>query len=101
MDYRTKNIALVSVIAVTAVFGFIIVMGIQISEAQMTSGGSTEKRIGPQSPKSFGNLRAPSPVCGDRLCDAPVTEIDIEEIVKITDNIHQFLQGDVLFLFQQ
>jgi len=78
MTIRKKNIVLVSLVAVTAIFGLIIVMGIQISEAQM-SGGLTDPRIGPQSPKSFGNLRGPSPVCGDQLCNAPVTEINVED----------------------
>jgi len=79
MTIRKKNIILTSLVAVTAIFGFIIVMGIQISEAQVGGNPLTDPRIGPQSPKSFGNLRGPSLVCGDQLCNAPVTEINIED----------------------
>ncbi len=91
MSYRKKYITLASVVVVSVAFGLIMGMSIQISEAQ-TSGGLTEKRIGPMSPKSFGSIyQGPSPVCGDRLCSAPVTELDVEDRdVTVLDSDPEF-----------
>ena len=76
MDFRNKTV-LTSLVIGTTVLGFLIVMGFQISEAQI-GGGITEKRVGPSTPRSFGQSTS-ALVCGDRLCDAPVTEINIED----------------------
>ena len=87
MTNTKKNIALVSAVVASVAFGLIIGMSIQISEAQM-SGGITEKRVGPMAPKSFGSIhQGPSPVCGDQLCNEPVTDIGVEDSdVTVTDS---------------
>ena len=86
MDFRNKKTILASVVVGTAIFGFLFVMGLQISEAQMGGNPLTERRIGPQSPGQFGAATA-GIVCGDRLCNEPTTEIDVEdEDVRIVDS---------------
>ncbi len=77
MNSKVVQFALLSVTLVAGVF---IGMNVIVSEAQVGGNPLTEKRIGPQSPKSFGSIhQGPSPVCGDRLCNAAATTIDIEE----------------------
>ncbi len=78
MDLRNKKTILTSLVIGTAVFGFLIVMGFQISEAQMGGNPLTDRVIGARSPGQFGTATA-NVVCGDQLCNAPVTEIDIED----------------------
>ncbi len=69
-----------SLLSVTLIAGVIIGMTFAVSEAQVGGNPLTDPRIGPQSPKSFGNLhQGPSPVCGDRLCGAATPDMDIEE----------------------
>ena len=75
MTTNKKTIAVLAILPM--LFGFMLGISVQASEAQM-SGGLTEKRIGPQSPKSFGAATA-NIVCGDQLCNEPVTEINIED----------------------
>jgi len=69
-----------SLLSVTLVVGVFIGMNVVVSEAQVGGNPLTDPRIGPQSPKSFGNLhQGPSPVCGDRLCSVATPDMDIEE----------------------
>jgi len=78
-----------SLLSVTLIAGVIIGMTFTVTEAQVGGNPLTEQRIGPQSPKSFGSIhQGPSPVCGDRLCNASTPEMDVEEhhaIVFIDD----------------
>ena len=78
MTLRKTNIALASVVVVSVAFGLIFGMSIQISEAQTGGNPLTDRVIGAQSPKQFGVATA-NIVCGDRLCNEPVTEINIED----------------------
>ncbi len=78
MDLRNKKTVLTSLVICTAVFGFLIVMGFQISEAQMGGNPLTDRIIGPRSPGQFGAATA-NVVCGDRLCNEPVPQINIED----------------------
>ncbi len=69
-----------SLLSVTLIAGVIIGMTFVVSEAQVGGNPLTDPRIGPQSPKSFGNLhQGTSPVCGDRLCGVATPSMDIEE----------------------
>ena len=77
MDFKNKKV-LTSLVVGTAVFGFLIVMGFQISEAQMGGNPLTDRVIGARSPGQFGSATA-NVVCGDQLCTAPVTEINVED----------------------
>ena len=83
MDLRNKKTVLTSLVIGTAVFGFLIVMGFQISEAQMGGNPLTDRVIGAQSPKQFGAATA-NIVCGDRLCNAATPAFDVEETHEIT-----------------
>ena len=86
MDFKNKKTVLASLVIGTSLFGFLFVIGLQISEAQMGGNPLTDPRIGPQSPRQFGAATA-GIVCGDRLCNEPTTEIDVEdEDVTITDS---------------
>ncbi len=77
MNSKVVQFALLSV---TLVVGVFIGMNVIVSEAQVGGNPLTEKRIGPSSPKSFGSIhQGPSPVCGDRLCNAATPFMDIEE----------------------
>ena len=66
-----KNVA--AIVAVSLVFGIMIGLGIQTTEAQLT-----DPRLGAQTPKSYGSATA-NVVCGDRLCSEPQQVMDIEE----------------------
>ena len=69
-----------SLLSVTLIVGVIIGMTFAVSEAQVGGNPLTEKRVGPLAPKSFGSIhQGPSPVCGDRLCNAATPFMDIEE----------------------
>ena len=64
-------------------FGFVLGISVQASEAQI-GGGMTDKRIGADlSPKSFGSATA-NIVCGDRLCEQSTPAFDVEEEHEIT-----------------
>jgi len=66
-----KNVA--AIVAVSLVFGIMIGLGIQTTEAQLT-----DPRLGAHTPKSFGSATS-GIICGDRLCSEPQQIMDIEE----------------------
>ncbi len=70
-----KNVA--AIVAVSLVFGIMIGLGIQTTEAQLT-----DARPGAQTPKSYGSTTSGT-VCGDRLCSEPQQVMDIEETDRI------------------
>ena len=75
--------AKLAAVAVLPLFiGVMIGLNIAAIEAQM-SGGLTERRIGPQTPKNFGAMTA-GIVCGDRLCGEATPFMDVEEHHEIT-----------------
>ena len=76
MNKQVKTMAALAFLPL--LFGIMIGMSIQGTEAQTISGGLTEPRIGPQSPNQFGAATA-NIVCGDRLCDTATPAFDIEE----------------------
>jgi len=77
-----KNVA--AIVAVSLVFGIMIGLGIQTTEAQLT-----DPRLGAQTPQSFGSATS-NIVCGDRLCSEPQQVMDIEE----TDRIGEIDRND-------
>ena len=79
-----RQIKLMAALAVLPLFfGIMIGMSIQATDAQPLTGGLTEPRIGPQSPKSFGAATS-GIVCGDRLCEGATPAMDLEEHHEIT-----------------
>ncbi len=75
-----KTVIQLTLLSVTLIAGVFIGMTFVVTEAQVGGNPLTDPRIGPQSPKSFGNIhQGPNVVCGDRLCNQPVTDMDIEE----------------------
>ena len=70
-----KNVA--AIVAVSLVFGIMIGLGIQTTDAQLT-----DPRPGAQTPKSFGSATS-NIVCGDRLCSEPQQVMNIEEDDRI------------------
>jgi len=76
MTTNKKTIATLAIVPM--LFGFMLGISVQASDAQI-SGGMTDKRIGADlSPKSFGSATA-NIVCGDRLCDESSPAFDVEE----------------------
>ncbi len=76
-----KNVA--AIVAVSLVFGIMIGLGIQTTEAQLT-----DPRPGAHTPKSYGS--STGTVCGDRLCSEPQQVMDVEE----TDRIGEIDRND-------